>query len=234
VGVYRASRFYAIHADHLNTPRLMTDDSNKAVWQWPYSAFGDNKPTGILKATASPNNAVTQDVTTNAMLKATNPAVKFNLRYPGQYADDESNMFYNYQRSYQFGQGRYPQADPIGLSGGPNRFGYANQNSLSNIDPLGLESGPASPNIGDPLPPSPPSPGGNRGDNSASGTFCEPYSPIKKWVNWACSAGMVSSALCCGEAHRQCVIKAATEGGDESKCAAQLMTCNAYGGRGSK
>lgn len=138
VGVYRASRFYAIHADHLNTPRLMTDDSNKVVWQWPYSAFGDNKPTGILKATASPNNALTQDPTTNALLKATAPAVKFNLRFPGQYADDESNLNQNFNRSYQFGQGRYSQSDPIGLEGGLNRFGYSEQNPMSQNDPKGL------------------------------------------------------------------------------------------------
>jgi RHS repeat-associated protein len=137
IGVYRGSRFYAIHSDHLNTPRLMTDDSNKAVWQWPYSAFGDNKPTGILKATASPNNAVTQDQTTNALLKATAPAVKFNLRFPGQYFDDESNLNQNFNRSYQFGQGRYSQSDPIGLDGGWNRFGYANQNPLLFTDPTG-------------------------------------------------------------------------------------------------
>jgi RHS repeat-associated protein len=139
VGVYRGGRFYAIHADHLNTPRLMTDDSNKAVWQWPYSAFGDNKPTGILKATVSPNNALTQDPTTNALLKATAPAVKFNLRYPGQYFDDESNLNQNFNRSYQFGQGRYSQSDPIGLEGGLNRFGYSEQNPLSFIDPFGLQ-----------------------------------------------------------------------------------------------
>ena len=45
---------------------------------------------------------------------------------------------YNYFRTYQPTQGRYTQGDPIGLSGGLNRFGYANQNALMYTDPLGL------------------------------------------------------------------------------------------------
>ena len=59
IGLYRGGRFYAIHTDHLGTPRLITDDTNKVVWQWSYSAFGENKPTGILKATTNPKTAIT-------------------------------------------------------------------------------------------------------------------------------------------------------------------------------
>jgi RHS repeat-associated protein len=137
VGLFRGNRFYAVHADHLNTPRLINDDSNKAVWQWPYSAFGDNQPVGILKATTNPANAYTQDPTTNARLQATGAAITYNLRYPGQYSDTESGMFYNTQRSYSASQGRYTQNDPIGLAGGWSRYGYASANSLRFIDPTG-------------------------------------------------------------------------------------------------
>lgn len=63
-----------------------------------------------------------------------------NLRYPGQYFDEESNLNYNYQRSYQFGQGRYSQSDPIGLDGGWSRFGYVGGNPLGFVDPEGLQA----------------------------------------------------------------------------------------------
>lgn len=61
-----------------------------------------------------------------------------NLRFAGQYFDSESNLSYNYFRSYRPAQGRYDQSDLIGLGGGWNRFGYANQNALGYTDPYGL------------------------------------------------------------------------------------------------
>ena len=136
IGLYKGGRFLAIHTDHLGTPRLITDDTSKPVWQWPYSAFGDNKPTGILKATPNPKAAITNQP---QLLKAT-AATEINLRFPGQYFDEESNLNYNYFRSYQPTQGRYTQSDPIGLDGGFNRFGYVNGNGLNEIDPEGLRS----------------------------------------------------------------------------------------------
>jgi RHS repeat-associated protein len=62
------------------------------------------------------------------------------LRFAGQYADSESNLFYNMYRSYAPAIGSYSQMDPIGLSGGFNRRGYVDSNSLSYIDPFGLWS----------------------------------------------------------------------------------------------
>jgi RHS repeat-associated protein len=137
IGLYRNGRFYAIHPDYLGTPRLITNDANEPVWQWPYSAFGANKPTGILKATQKPKQAYTNEP---MLLKGTNPAISFNLRFPGQYFDEESNLNYNYFRNYMPTQGRYSQADPIGLDGGLNRFGYGEGNALSNLDPRGLDN----------------------------------------------------------------------------------------------
>ena len=137
IGIYKGGRFLAVHSDHLGTPRLITDDTSKPVWQWPYSAFGDNKPTGILKATPNPKAAITN---VPQLLKAT-AATEVNLRFPGQYFDEESNLHYNGWRSYQPLQGRYTQGDPIGLSGGLNRFAYVDANPLNFSDPEGLIKG---------------------------------------------------------------------------------------------
>nr|WP_315479013.1 RHS repeat-associated core domain-containing protein [uncultured Rhodoferax sp.] len=133
VGLYQNDRFYAVHTDHLGTPRKVTDDAGKVAWQWAYSAFGDNKPTGPLKS--SPKVVAGQTIN---MLKATQPTVMLNLRFPGQYWDDEAKLSYNYFRSYQPGQGRYSQPDPIGLAGGWSRFTYVDVDPLGAIDPEGL------------------------------------------------------------------------------------------------
>jgi RHS repeat-associated protein len=134
IGMFRNSKFLAIHSDHLGTPRLMTDSLNKPAWQWPYSAFGNNKPTGILKHATSATGAFTNQP---VLLATQNPAAVLDLRFPGQMADEETGLFYNYFRSYQPSQGRFTQPDPIGLGGGLNRFGYVEGNPISKIDPTG-------------------------------------------------------------------------------------------------
>ncbi|MCR6477222.1 hypothetical protein NU688_13765, partial [Variovorax sp. ZS18.2.2] len=122
---------YAVHSDHLNTPRKLTNSDGQAVWQWSYSAFGEDKPT--LAKNRFANLEVTPNPGTTGVSE-----VKFNLRYPGQYADEESGLFYNGFRTYIPTIGRYTQSDPIGLDGGWNRFGYVDGNPLSYVDPDGL------------------------------------------------------------------------------------------------
>ncbi|WP_206175545.1 RHS repeat-associated core domain-containing protein [Variovorax sp. RKNM96] len=124
---------YAVHSDHLNTPRKLTNASGQAVWQWSYSAFGEDKPT------VAKNRFANLEVTPNP--GTTNIAeVKFNLRYPGQYADEESGLFYNGFRTYVPTIGRYTQGDPIGLEGGWNRFGYVDASALNYFDPDALQA----------------------------------------------------------------------------------------------
>ncbi|HCB3588297.1 PAAR-like domain-containing protein [Citrobacter koseri] len=59
------------------------------------------------------------------------------LRFPGQYEDAESGLYYNRFRYYDCETGQYICADPIELRGGINLYSYA-PNPLSWIDPLGL------------------------------------------------------------------------------------------------
>ncbi|MDZ4099705.1 MAG: RHS repeat-associated core domain-containing protein [Methylophilaceae bacterium] len=111
---------YYIHTDHLNTPRLITDQANSDVWRWDnYDPFGNNA------ADSDPNNTG-------------NPFV-YNLRFPGQYYDQETGLHYNYFRDYSAQEGRYIQSDPIGLEGGINTYAYVEGNPLSYVDRLGLQ-----------------------------------------------------------------------------------------------
>ena len=121
---------YAIHSDHLNTPRRLTQTDGKVAWQWVTSAFGEVPPTTGKTRFVSPkvNPAITGATTLTA----------FDLRYPGQVEDQESGLFYNHKRFYGPLEGRYLQADPIGLEGGWNPYLYAEANPLMYIDPFGL------------------------------------------------------------------------------------------------
>jgi RHS repeat-associated protein len=148
VGLYRSGKLHATHTDHLGTPRLITNETNTPQWQWPYSAFGDNAPTGILKPTTNAASAFTSvpatqgsgtTTTATATLLATSAPTQINnLRFPGQYSDSETGLFYNYFRTYDPRiRGGYIQPDPIGLGGGWNRFDYGYSSPLRFTDPTG-------------------------------------------------------------------------------------------------
>jgi RHS repeat-associated protein len=128
VGMYRNGKLYAIHTDHLGTPRALSDESKATVWQWPYGGFGTNAPTGVLATQAT------------GRLVATNTPVEFNHRFPGQYYDSESGLFQNWHREYTATMGRYIQSDPIGIAGGINPYSFADADSLRQVDPDGHES----------------------------------------------------------------------------------------------
>jgi RHS repeat-associated protein len=107
-----------IHFDHLGTPRQVTDAGQTVVWNWVSTPFGnllpDQDPDGDLRV------------------------FNLNLRFPGQYFDEESGLHYNHFRTYDPALGRYIESDPIGLSGGFSTYGYAAQNPLGFTDPFGL------------------------------------------------------------------------------------------------
>jgi RHS repeat-associated protein len=65
-------------------------------------------------------------------------AVENNLRFPGQYIDNETGLHYNYFRDYDSEMGRYVQSDPIGMWGGINVYRYSENNPTAFIDPFGL------------------------------------------------------------------------------------------------
>jgi RHS repeat-associated protein len=117
-GVVTSTNIYYILSDHLNTPRKATDATGTVLWSWNSDAFG----------TILANEDVDGD--SNAFV--------FNLRFPGQFFDSESNQHYNYYRDYEPSTGRYLESDPIGLDGGLNTFVYVGGNPLIYIDEQGL------------------------------------------------------------------------------------------------
>jgi len=134
VGMLRNGKLYAINTDHLGTPRRMTERGS-TVWQWPYSAFGDNKASGPLTATVPPGQI---RPTLPVILRTTPPSQELALRFAGQFADPDTGTFYNGQRSYWPINGAFTQYDPIGRAGGLNGFAYVGGNPMSGIDPTGL------------------------------------------------------------------------------------------------
>jgi RHS repeat-associated protein len=72
------------------------------------------------------------------------------LRFPGQYADDETGLHYNHHRYYDPVTGRYLSPDPLGLGPAPNPHAYI-FNPTRRIDPLGLQ-GADCPNAGNSSP----------------------------------------------------------------------------------
>ena len=105
---------FAVHSDHLGTPKLLTNSDGQVVWEASHTPLGQ----AIVNR---------QDI-------------EFNLRFPGQYADAETGTHYNYLRDYDPRTGRYLTSDPVGLQGGDNTYAYASNDVLGAIDVLGLSS----------------------------------------------------------------------------------------------
>ena len=109
-----------VYADHLNTPRTVTTQSNRVIWSWVSDPFGNGVP-----------------ITSND--DSGNP-YQFNLRFPGQYYDQETGLHYNMARYYNPAIGRYTQSDPIGLGGGVNTYNYTYNNAVNLVDFSGLDT----------------------------------------------------------------------------------------------
>jgi RHS repeat-associated protein len=110
-----------LHADHLGTPRVATDDSQTVVWRNPPTS----EPFGMALPEEDPDGD--------------GRLTTINLRFPGQYFDQETQAHYNYFRDHYFPElGRYGQSDPIGLRGGPNLYAYANNAPTMYVDQNGL------------------------------------------------------------------------------------------------
>jgi RHS repeat-associated protein len=104
-------KLYYFHTDQIGTPLELTDVKGQIVWQATYKAWGEVETLAV--------NEVEQ-----------------NMRFQGQYFDDETGLHYNTFRYYDPEVGRFITQDPIGLYGGLNVYHYA-ANPTAWIDPLG-------------------------------------------------------------------------------------------------
>lgn len=118
VAVIEHDKHYYIHTDHLDTPRAVTNETGTVIWRWDGEAFGATPP--------------------NEDPDGDGAAFALNLRFPGQYYDPESGLYYNHFRYYDSDVGRYVTSDPIGLGSGLNTYAYVGGNPLYWADPNGL------------------------------------------------------------------------------------------------
>ncbi|WP_308401672.1 DUF6531 domain-containing protein [Streptomyces roseoverticillatus] len=108
------TRFHAVITDVVGTPTELVTPAGELAWQHRTSLWGTNLPA-----------------------PATSGEVDCPLRFPGQYADAETGLHYNYLRHYDPEVVRYVTPDVLGLNPAPNHHGYVD-NPLFWTDPLGL------------------------------------------------------------------------------------------------
>ncbi|HIQ16185.1 MAG TPA: hypothetical protein EYH38_11595, partial [Leucothrix sp.] len=123
IALLKDDNTYRIFADQIDTPRVVTDNSNTVLWAWVSKPFGESQP----------NEDVDGDST----------ELSYNLRFPGQYYDGETGKHYNFNRDYNPVTGRYVTSDPIGLGGGINTYSYTRNIPIMKTDFLGLCTGDA-------------------------------------------------------------------------------------------
>ncbi len=102
----------SIVTDYLGTPVSMLDDSGEPVWSANINTFGKLRD-----------------------LEGDAGACPF--RWPGQYEDAETGLYYNRFRYYDSDAGQYASQDPIGLRGG-RAFRVYVGDPLVETDPLAL------------------------------------------------------------------------------------------------
>ena len=109
---------FSIITDHLGTPNLVFDKHGNQVWSADISVWGELRN-----------------------LKGDRNFCPF--RFPGQYEDTETGLYYNRFRYFDPETGHYTSQDPIRLEGGMTLYGYV-EDPLTWLDLFGLKRAPAS------------------------------------------------------------------------------------------
>jgi RHS repeat-associated protein len=108
---------YGVVTDHLGTPRMMADEAGALAW----------------KAEIDIHGAAQNDVALTGC----------PWRWPGQYEDEETGLYYNRYRYYDPAAGRYISQDPIRMDGAIHLYAYVRDPTWW-VDRLGLTGAPGS------------------------------------------------------------------------------------------
>jgi RHS repeat-associated protein len=120
-----ANGYHWFLSDDLGTPQKLIATNGAVTWAATYDAFG----------------AATVDTA--------NSTVVNNLRFPGQYFDEETGLHWNWNRYYDPTTGRYITGDPINIAEAKDSYLYALNGPTSSYDPFGLfVVGPGIPGFG--------------------------------------------------------------------------------------
>jgi RHS repeat-associated protein len=103
---------YSVVTDYLGTPTEMFDEAGKLAWRAQLDVYGVPH---VAEGTAG----------------------DCPWRWPGQYEDQETGLYYNRFRYYDPERGTYLSADPLRLLGSLRLYGYP-PDPLRAFDPLGL------------------------------------------------------------------------------------------------
>jgi RHS repeat-associated protein len=112
IAVTKGSSTFFYHQDGLGTVTDLTDSSGATAKSYSYDAYGS-----IVDQTGTVDQPYT---------------------YTGRELDQETGLYYYRNRYYDSQTGRFLTRDPLGISRGPNVYGYVDGNPVSNIDPTGL------------------------------------------------------------------------------------------------
>ncbi len=151
------THFHAIITDLVGTPTELITPAGELAWQHRTTLWGPRFP--------APTDTNTVDCP---------------LRFPGQYADAETGLHYNYFRHYDPETARYASADPLGLNPAPNNYGYVISPNAA-IDPLGLapKCPQKAPNLGEDIPTRKPASVGKTNSFDYKKTFFNAHPDLK-------------------------------------------------------
>lgn len=119
------------HCDHLGTPQELSNQTGQIVWKAQYKAWGELVTVKQSFALSDQKEKAKSDFFENSEI------ISNNIRFQGQYFDEETGLHYNRHRYYSPNIGRFISKDPIGLLGGHNVYAYA-PNPVEWVDPRGL------------------------------------------------------------------------------------------------